>query len=226
MRRFLDIEIRHPAATSDYLAFATSDICQKLQTKGFLKKGLSIYGDNAYMKTFFMTVPHKGATSGPKDAFNFYHSQLRIHIECAFGMLVHRWGVLRKAIPMNISIEKTSQLVRCLCILHNFCIDEKELTVPKPTAADVASIVLDGGFANTELDGSDQTFAPSKNKRQRLNSRLDGGHHFDDCNPTIRKECDDKDQDEIDPTEFLMRLLKDQGKLRRPQPRGTTSTNN
>ena len=90
MRRFLDIEIKHPAATSDFLAFATSSICEKLQTPGFLAPGLCFYGDNAYSKTSFMSVPHKGATHGPKDAFNFYHSQLRIHIECAFGMLVLR----------------------------------------------------------------------------------------------------------------------------------------
>ena len=71
---------------------------------------------------------------------------------------------------MNVSIERTSQLVRCLCILHNFCIDERELTVPQPTAADIASIVLDRGMANEELDGSDQTFAAVANKRQQLSS--------------------------------------------------------
>ena len=35
-RRFIDIDISHPARTSDYLAFATSPICQKLEKKGFI----------------------------------------------------------------------------------------------------------------------------------------------------------------------------------------------
>jgi hypothetical protein len=28
------------------------------------------------------------------DNYNFYHLQLRIQIECAFGMLVQKWGIL------------------------------------------------------------------------------------------------------------------------------------
>ena len=33
--RFLDIDIAHPASTSDYLAFATSPICKKLEKTDF-----------------------------------------------------------------------------------------------------------------------------------------------------------------------------------------------
>ena len=63
---------------------------------------LAFFCDNAYVNTSFMATPFKGSNSGVKDAYNFYHSQLRINIECAFGMLVHRWGVLRKPLPVNI----------------------------------------------------------------------------------------------------------------------------
>ena len=35
-----------------------------------------------------------------------------------------RWGVLRKKIPMNITITNICSLVRCIFILHNFCINE------------------------------------------------------------------------------------------------------
>jgi hypothetical protein len=45
-----------------------------------------------------MVMPFKGVQNMAKDAFNFFHSSaLRINIECAFGMLVHWWGILRKA---------------------------------------------------------------------------------------------------------------------------------
>ena len=79
-QRFVDIDISHPASTSDYLVFGTSPICNFLEKPGFLCKGLSIYGDNAYINTPYMTTPFKLVTSGPRDAFNFYHSQLRINI--------------------------------------------------------------------------------------------------------------------------------------------------
>jgi hypothetical protein len=65
-------------------------------------------------------------TGGLRDAYNFYNSHLRINIECAFGHLVARWGILRLAIPVNITIAKTTELVVALAKLHNFCIKESD----------------------------------------------------------------------------------------------------
>ena len=61
-------------------------------------------------------------------------------------MLVQRWGVLRKAIPPNTTITKTTTLVVSLCKLHNFCINKCELTVPKNTEADKFSISMESGI--------------------------------------------------------------------------------
>ena len=88
--RFLDIGISHPAITSDYLVFGTSSICTLFETKGLSAPGLTICEDNAYMNTPYMTYLFKSVSSGVKDAHNFYNSQVRINIECAFGMLVNR----------------------------------------------------------------------------------------------------------------------------------------
>lgn len=44
---FLDVDINHPRATSDYLSFVTSLIFHKLETPGFLAPGLSLFGDTA-----------------------------------------------------------------------------------------------------------------------------------------------------------------------------------
>ena len=79
-RRFIDIDILHPASTLDYLAFATSPICHKLEKKVFIVEGLSIYGDNAYVNAPYMVTPFKAVSSVPKDAYNFYQSQLHINI--------------------------------------------------------------------------------------------------------------------------------------------------
>jgi DDE superfamily endonuclease len=69
-----------------------------------------------------MATPFKGVAGGDKDAYNYYHSQVRSTIECAFRMLVHRFGILRKPIPTVISIQRIIALVMCLCRLHNFCV--------------------------------------------------------------------------------------------------------
>ena len=58
-----------------------------------------------YINTQYMTTPFKAISVGYKDALNFYHSQIRINIECAFIVLVNRWAVLRTPIPINVSIK-------------------------------------------------------------------------------------------------------------------------
>lgn len=208
-KRFMDVEIEHPAATSDYLCFTTSDIHQKLKEVGFLADGLCLFGDNAYVNTPFMATPYRGVTDGPKDAYNFYHSSLRITVECAFGMLVHRWGVLRRAIPVNISVVKTTQLVRALCILHNFCIDNKDDTANEVFADDHFTGISSGGFAHS---------APN----ERPHQLMDGGEHFDDV-PRAERRVHERRGDEL-PRERYVAHLEAMGITKRPAPRGTTST--
>ena len=79
--RFLDICIGHPAATSDYLAFATSSFRNRLEQPGFLAEGLCIFGDNAYVNCSYMATPFKNIASGSKDNYNHYHSQVRKTID-------------------------------------------------------------------------------------------------------------------------------------------------
>jgi DDE superfamily endonuclease len=101
--RFLDMSIKYPASTSDCLAFESSKLYEDLE-KGLLDEGLCIFGDNAYINSPFVATPYPNVSGGYKDAYNFFHSQLRIRVECAFGMFVHRWGILRSSIPCGISI--------------------------------------------------------------------------------------------------------------------------
>jgi len=86
-RKFLDISILHPGTTADFLCFTTSSIGHKLDNHpSFLAPGYCLFGDSPCVNTSYMATPFKGARSGPKDDYNFYHSQVRINIECAFGM--------------------------------------------------------------------------------------------------------------------------------------------
>ena len=70
-----------------------------------------------------MATSYAAVSGGTKDASSYYHSQLRIRIECAFGMLTHRWKILWSAIPMNVLMKKTVALVFALSKLHKYCID-------------------------------------------------------------------------------------------------------
>lgn len=72
--RFADIEIGHPATTSDYLSFTTSDIFYKVKEEGYLAEGLCLFGDSAYVNAAYMATLFKNIRSAIKDDCNFYHS--------------------------------------------------------------------------------------------------------------------------------------------------------
>jgi hypothetical protein len=91
-----------------------------------LAPGLCLFGDNPYqLNSIFMATPFSAVSGGSKDAYNFYHSQLHIQVECAFGMLLHQWTIPRSTIPVGISLKKTIAMV--IAKLHNYCLDEKML---------------------------------------------------------------------------------------------------
>ena len=129
--KILDISITYGGSSSDCLAFEASDLHKRLEN-GLLASGLVLFGDNAYLNSNFMATPYPNVAGvekeRSKDNYNFYHSQLRIRIECAFGILVQRWGILRMAMPKGLSIPKIIALVNAVAKLHNFCIDENDCT--------------------------------------------------------------------------------------------------
>jgi DDE superfamily endonuclease len=207
--RFMDISIVFPGSTSDCLAFEGMSLFRKLEG-GLLAPGLCLFGDNAYLNTSYMATPYTGAASGGRDDYNFYHSQVRIRIECAFGMLTHRWAILRKALPMGISLQRSVALVVALAKLHNYCINE---TVPSMTAADNLQLSLDGGVP---LERSNA--APVRLPRQLM----DGGDHFEDMDRLTRRQRERdaaRNHNGLLPRERLCIQIQD-GHLSRPPPDG------
>jgi hypothetical protein len=73
--RFLDLNIAHPASTSDYLSFSMSNFKSKLEKPGFFTLHL---WDSAYVNYSYMATPYKNFPLGSKDDYNHYHSQLYI----------------------------------------------------------------------------------------------------------------------------------------------------
>jgi len=211
--KFLDVEIQFPGSSSDFYAFLNSDLRKKLEQVGFLAEGLCLYGDNAYVNTPYMIVPFKGAQDGAKDAFNFFHSSLRINIECAFGMLVHRWGILRKAIPMNIPVKKITALVMCLCKLHNFCLAQTD-NVVCPLPRDVMHIRMQGGFALPRFDGNEEWRMHETD--DRVDGLMDGGHHLNDVAHGVRRAERRRANNNDLPYVAMLDVIKEDG-YRRPR---------
>jgi hypothetical protein len=125
--KILDISVVYGASAADCVAFEASDLHARLEDD-LLQNGYVLFGDDAYLNSFFMATPYSNVSGNPnkksKDNYNFFHSQLRIRVECAFGMLVARWGILRMTISNKITVTRTIALVDTLARLHNFCLEE------------------------------------------------------------------------------------------------------
>jgi hypothetical protein len=93
--RFKWADITHPGCASDFTAWVTSELGMKLAQPGqdIIAPGLTIFGNNAFVETQYMSTPIPGKKlSRYDDAYNFYFSQLRITVERVFGILVHHWA--------------------------------------------------------------------------------------------------------------------------------------
>lgn len=121
-RRFTWAEISHASCTHDSTAWAATKLGQRVE-KGDLPKGFFLNGDAAFALSPWMIVPSTGDAS--LDDFDFYQSSNRMAIECAFGILVRRWGVLWR--PLSMEFSRRAPLILALMRLHNFCIDQRLL---------------------------------------------------------------------------------------------------
>ncbi len=87
--------------------------------------------------------------------------QLRIRVECAFGMFVKRRGIIQTAMPHNISIQRILATVNALSTLHHFCINEylhlRSSTIAEALAADHNNIITSmDEYIEIELDDDNQ----------------------------------------------------------------------
>lgn len=104
---------------SSFLSFTSSSLA--LPTQYFL------IGDEAFPVGDQLLGPWGGrgrehGLGDDKDAFNFYLSASRVHVERAFGMLVRRWGILWRRFEFDYF---RWPLVACVCAkLHNCCMDD------------------------------------------------------------------------------------------------------
>jgi DDE superfamily endonuclease len=135
-------------ATHDHLAFSVSTLFEALSNNS-LPRGFWIAGDEAYQCSNFLLTPWPSSVvvgDSAKDAFKFYQSSLRIHIEQSFGQLVRRFGILWK--PLNFNIYSVCEVVHACMSVHNFLIDANEGS----TNFDTTSLVQSVGGGDTEFE--------------------------------------------------------------------------
>jgi hypothetical protein len=89
-----------------------------------------------------MVVPFSVAVSDTiEDAFNYYQSRTRISIECCFGELTQRWGILWR--PMRLELQHSVAVVNALFRLHDLCIEDRASDAIAESAMDLGLSYFD-----------------------------------------------------------------------------------
>ena len=135
-RKVTSLSMLCPGAVPDTLAHKKGTMNRSL-VEGKLPERFMFIGDNAYPESDQMLTPctraqMKHDIHGYMDNYNFYLSQLRINIECTFGMIVNKFPILQAAL-MTSKLSSACKTFMVCCILHNLCIDERlEMTDTQP----------------------------------------------------------------------------------------------
>ena len=123
-RRVTWMSLSHPGACPDVIAYKQSSMYQALE-RGLLPEQFFFIGDNAYPPTDQMLTPfnRSGLKGDPqkRDSYNFYLSQLRINIECVFGILVNRFPILQQELKCRL-LENAILTFRTCVVLHNLLV--------------------------------------------------------------------------------------------------------
>lgn len=129
-KRFLWMSPSNKGSSHDSAAFSDSKIFDQLKqaSNELYERGLFIAGDSAYSLSPVLVVPYekeelKRDINGMKDSFNFHLSSCRIHIECAFGELVMRWGILWRTLQFDL--RKCCRIINACALLQNYIIENR-----------------------------------------------------------------------------------------------------
>jgi len=92
-----------------------------------LCKDFYLFGDDAFKAAEQILTPYppdkNGELTVKQDAFNFWQSNSRITIECAFGMMVNKWAVLQQ--PLRGKFSRHKDTIQACMILHNLCTNHR-----------------------------------------------------------------------------------------------------
>ncbi|KAL7544648.1 hypothetical protein ACHAWF_008022 [Thalassiosira exigua] len=127
-KRILWISPGHLGSTHDSTAWQETQLSGYFeQIKDKLKEhGFFLVGDSAYPLSVYMQIPYADAPPlSPQDAFNFWLSNSRIHIECTFGELIMRCGLFWRTLRFD-DLATCADVIRAAAKIHNFLVDCRE----------------------------------------------------------------------------------------------------
>ena len=105
----------------DSQVFHESKLGKFLETYREIMRDMGFYivGDSANALRSYLLCPYDSTEPGsPEDAFNYYLSSNRIYVECCFGEVDRRWGILWR--PIEGKLHKKKYVVDACLRLHNY----------------------------------------------------------------------------------------------------------
>ncbi len=123
-KRVLYRVIQARGAEHDSTAFKNTKLYAWLEKNWEWLKLKKYYfiGDSAYSLKSFLLTPYDNVCHGTaEDNYNFFHSASRICVECTFGEIDLRWGILWR--PLKFSLAHNIKVVDACMRLHNFIVD-------------------------------------------------------------------------------------------------------
>ena len=131
-RRVTYLSIMCPGATPDILAHCAGPLHGAILS-GQLDKKWQFVGDAAFPAHYdehpgVFLIPYTRSdlrdpeTRQDRDSFNYYLSQIRIIVECCFGMIVSKFRVLSRPLETT-SLKRAVLTFQACCALHNFLIN-------------------------------------------------------------------------------------------------------
>ena len=126
-KRILWVSTGHPGCTHDSTAFSSTQLYKTLnELQDWLwERKLFLIGDSAYSLSSYMLTPYDNVSivGESKDNFNYWHSNARIRVECAFGEIIMRWGIFWRTLKFDLDVN--GPIINAAMLLHNFLIEER-----------------------------------------------------------------------------------------------------
>ena len=106
----------HESKLGKYLQEHAEELCDL---------GLFLVGDSAYALRNYLLIPYDNTVANLKeDNFNFFLSSCRLYVECCFGEVDRRWGILWR--PLMGKLKNHKETIDACLRLHNFIVEYRE----------------------------------------------------------------------------------------------------
>ena len=179
--KFIYFDVGTNCTVNDALDFSKSTFNEALQTNTLNLPTEGVFvGDDAFPSRKNIIKPYsmKRLLTVKERIFNYRLSRVRCVSENAFGIMVSRFRVYEKPIPLQL--HKVDQLIKATCVLHSWLGHNTSSTFPGVTAGmlDVEDWeegrIIPGCWQQVKAEGmKNATFSHSNNYRRKASNVQD-----------------------------------------------------